>query len=366
MKRFFFLHFLLTLLLFTAGASVASAATYTSTYTINGQNGVTIDGATFNNSSGTCLKIISSRNITIRNSTFTNCGMNGSKWSRAIVAYDSDNITIERNNFHHVAGGVYVQGAGRGKTYSNIKINYNRFWDFPLHVHWNSFVQIDTINGPGHQVNYNQGAKIPQPNTSCSDPTSFACFASDNFSVYQSGGTASSYFQFIGNYEKGAVRFRAASGGAFGDSGKGVQPGNYVFIKDNTAIDTAGAGFGIGGGQYHKIVNNLTFQSKRPEAWTGIASFNWRGEFPCSNHIISGNQVKATDAYGANNPFVGGCSNITGLDTNNWNANLNRCSKASGTIAWNLPVDFPECKGTVQTGPTPSPTPDQSPPPPVP
>src|SRR2546430_861806 len=117
------------IIVFTAGVSVASAATYTSTYTISDQNGVTIDSATFNNTSGgTCLKITSSYNIIIRNSTFTNCGMDGSAWSRAIVVYDSDNITIEHNDIYHVAGGMYIQGAARGKTYSNIKINYNRLW----------------------------------------------------------------------------------------------------------------------------------------------------------------------------------------------------------------------------------------------
>lgn len=70
------------------------ATTYTSTQTITGANGLVIDGDTFSSSSGQCLRIYSSTNVTIRNSTFQNCTA-----GFALLVNGSSNVTIRNNTF---------------------------------------------------------------------------------------------------------------------------------------------------------------------------------------------------------------------------------------------------------------------------
>src|SRR5919198_652392 len=80
--------------------SPASAASYTSTRTISGANGLVIDGDSYTASSGRdCLRIVNSSNITVRNSTFRNC-------RDAIQLVKVNNITIEKNRIERVMRGI--------------------------------------------------------------------------------------------------------------------------------------------------------------------------------------------------------------------------------------------------------------------
>ena len=188
----------------------AQAATYTSIRTIRGVNGLVSNGDTFNNTAGDwCLRIINSSNITVKNSTFTNCGRKVNA-TRSIYIENSSNITIDNNSFAHIGGGVYAN-VSPGRRTNNIKITNNLFKDRGLDYNpsgdqsWGAYVQFSGVKGAGNEVNYNQMADIPQlphpDGASCVQNRS-RCMLPDVINLYESGGLSTSALLVVGNYIK--------------------------------------------------------------------------------------------------------------------------------------------------------------------
>src|SRR6185437_8690145 len=59
-----------------AAVGIAEAATQTTTLTISGQNNVVISGLTISTTSGDCINIVNSTNVTIEASQIGPCGTN--------------------------------------------------------------------------------------------------------------------------------------------------------------------------------------------------------------------------------------------------------------------------------------------------
>jgi hypothetical protein len=343
----------------------AEAATFTSTRTISGVNGLVIDGDTFNNTAGDwCLRIINSSNITVKNSTFTNCGRKVNV-TQSIYIENSSNITIRSNSFAHTGGGILAY-ASAGQRTDNIKITNNLFKDRGLdynpssHQSWGSYVQFNGIKGAGNEVNYNQMADIPQlphpDGASCVQDFAGRCMLPDVINLYESGGLSSSPLLVVGNYIKNNSNWRGSGAIIIGDSAGTGNAGSYVIAQYNTVIDTAGVGIGIGGGSNSQILDNVIYGSSgRADSNVGLYVYKWRGSSDpagCSGHSVRNNSVRWFNNEGLETPFyipsTGGAScgpvdGFTNGDTNNWHANLNRCSKHVNTPAWRLDVDYAEC-----------------------
>ncbi|HEX2243252.1 MAG TPA: right-handed parallel beta-helix repeat-containing protein [Gammaproteobacteria bacterium] len=344
----------------------AEAVTFTSTRTLSGVNGLVSDGDTYNNTAGDwCLRIINSSNITVRNSTFTNCGRRVNA-TQSIYIENSSNITIDNNSFAHIGGGT-LAFASPGRRTDNIKITNNLFKDRGLdynpssNQYWGAYVQFNGIKGAGNEVNYNQMADIPQlphpDGPSCVQNYATNCMLPDVINLYESGGLSTSApLLVVGNYIKNNSNWIAAAAIIIGDSAGTGNAGSYVTAQYNTVIDTAGVGIGIGGGSNSEILDNVIFGSSgRADSNVGLYVYKWRGSSdpaPCSGHSVRNNSVRWFNNEGFENPFyipsTGGisCGSVDGFtngDTNNWHANLNRCSKHVNTPAWRLDVDYAEC-----------------------
>jgi parallel beta helix pectate lyase-like protein len=343
----------------------AEAATFTSTRTISGVNGLVSDGDTFNNTAGDwCLRIINSSNITVNNSTFTNCGRRVNA-TQSIYIENSSNITIDNNSFAHIGGGVFAYASPNRRT-DNIKITNNLFKDRGLdynpsgNQYWGAYVQFAGVRGAGNEINYNQMADIPQlphpDGASCVQNFAGGCMLPDVINLYESGGLSTSALLVVGNYIKNNTNWIAAGAIIIGDSAGTGNAGSYVTAQYNTVIDTAGVGIGIGGGSNSEILDNVIYGSSgRADSNVGLYVYKWRGSSdptPCSGHSVRNNSVRWFHNEGFENPFYipntagiscGSVDGFTNGDTNNWHANLNRCSKHANTPAWRLDVDYAEC-----------------------
>src|SRR5689334_21280271 len=84
-----------------AAAGFAEAATQTTTLTISGQNNVVISGLTISTTSGDCIDIVNSTNVTITASQIGPCGTNNSTAnSRGIAITGGGGINIYDNYIH--------------------------------------------------------------------------------------------------------------------------------------------------------------------------------------------------------------------------------------------------------------------------
>jgi parallel beta-helix repeat protein len=294
----------------------------------------------------------------VKNSIFTNCARKVTG-THSIYIYRSSNITIENNRFFHIGSGITATGSG-----NNIKITNNTFKDKALDFFppgsqlWGAFIQFGDITGSGHEISYNQMAFIPfqvhPKGERCRTAVGAAgtgCTIPDNINLYRACGTPGSPIRVIGNYMKGGSDSTAAFGIQTGDSSLGKAPCGNILVQYNTVIDTSGGGMMIGGGQNITFLDNLIWGSTRPGNSHAFAAFDWLNSGGCRGHTVKGMIVNWKNALGQDKPSYmdGSCSPINGIhtgntSTNNWNANITRCSKHPRTPEWRLDVDYPECK----------------------
>jgi hypothetical protein len=173
-----------------------------------------------------------------------------------------------------------------------------------------------------------------------------ALYLEDMFSFWNSGGLSNSWLEINNNKLRGGEPGSQTGGGiTIGDAaGAKVQYAKYCRIKDNILIRTQAFGVGVAGGQYSEIMGNKIYIPKdhttrlrkhpyhnevTPNAGDGMVIFDYSAglhgaSFPCSNHVVTGNEAFAVKPDGTAEPkwFHGACNPIT--DTGNvwhWNAN---------------------------------------------
>jgi parallel beta-helix repeat protein len=278
---------------FMAGLSLPTLA---GTYVIDKKANIVVDGRSFTNSSGDCILIQNSRNITIRNARITYCKGVG------IRIYKSSNILIEKNYFEEVASGVYAVAA------QVIKVNYNEFKNVNGPYPRGQFVQFNGVQGDGNRVNYNKGVNILGQS-----------YPEDLVNMYNSCGTVSDPIQIIGNRFTGGGPSTHGGGILAGDSGQGC----YVVVKGNTLINPGQYGIGIIGGHHIQILDNFVYAKQQPFTNVGIYVYTWPKatyKYPCYGHTVQNNKVDWTNKYGKKNPrwTSGSCGTINGWNNNSW------------------------------------------------
>lgn len=248
----------------TTTTTVPTTTTTAGTLTPSGpitvtQSNTVIENRHFTGSSGTCLRIEGASNVTVRNSTFTNC-------HKAVYAVNAANIRVE---------GITCEAnmSGRGRN----------------------CVQFDKVNG-GY-IGHNRSVVV-----------NGATLAEDHISVYQSNGTATNPIYVEHNYLEGGGPSQSGSGIMLGDVG-----GAYQVARNNVLVNPGQVGIGISGGTNNKVLNNTVITS--PFSWTNVGIYVWRytGSLPCSGHEVSGNRVSWFNSAGSRNSFWNGgnCGPIT-------------------------------------------------------
>jgi hypothetical protein len=150
-----------------AVVGVAEAATQTTTLTISGQNNVVISGLTISTTSGDCIDIVNSTNVTITASQIGPCGTNNSTANSRGIAisgggginiYDSyihvDNIASSCSNSHD---GIYIESTQGPVAIRGNVIAYNE-------THIEGFDASDVTVDGNSLINTRGSASCSDPN----------------------------------------------------------------------------------------------------------------------------------------------------------------------------------------------------------
>ena len=223
------------------------------------QSNTVIEGRHFTGSSGDCVRIQGAANVTIRNSTFTNC-------HKAVYAVNASNVRVENIRCE-------ADMSNRGRN----------------------CVQFDKVTG-GHVIN------------STSINTNGGTLAEDHISIYQSHGTAQNPILVENNHIEGGGPSRSGSCIMTGDVG-----GSYQVIRGNTCINPGQVGIGVSGGTNITVDDNTVVSDSF--SWTNVGIYVWRytGSQPCHSHTVTNNQVAWFNSSGNRNSFWNGgnCGSIT-------------------------------------------------------
>lgn len=292
------------------------ATTYTSTQTITGANGLVIDGDTFSASSGQCLRIYSSTNVTIRNSTFQNCTA-----GFALLVNGSSNVTIRNNTFLDSFAWISAQ-----VTTGGIVITKNTFSNQMLTGGSTAGgIQFNQVAGAGNEISYNT---ITNNVTSVTE---------DNISLYRSNGMLASPIIVKHNCVTGVTSNPSGSGINIGDDG-----GSWVVVDSNFVKDAGAGGIGVSAGTNMVVMNNLIWQTGRPGVNGSLVIKNFYSPTRVCDQIDTlSNRIDYTNALGNKvdgwygtiwNPT--NCTNVTNFSTNNFNDTLSdtTCATVLGDI----------------------------------
>ncbi|MBB5362408.1 hypothetical protein [Deinococcus humi] len=207
-------------------------------------------------------------NLIVRNTTGygLNPLTNGSFPGRFLSVEDVLNLVVENNNLFGTSG-IYVHlFKGNPAAGQTIRILRNRirnvdgryvdyrgkFTDKRYYVQAIQFNRVARV--PNIEIAWNE--VINEPGKSAVE---------DNFSMYESSGTASSPIRIHDNYIDGAyaanpLKAQKYSGGGIllGDGKKDDMDiaGGYAEVYNNQIINTSNHGIGLAGGHHHKVYGN--------------------------------------------------------------------------------------------------------------
>jgi len=264
---------------------------------IDGQNGVTIDGASYTSRSDDCLLVSNSTNIVIKNSRFVNC------YGVGIAVVNSINVKITSNYFENLNAGVYAVDSSSIQVTENKFKNVNK--DLRDHAR-GQFVQFNRVSGADNLIQHNTGINYPKKSN-----------AEEAVNLYQSEGTATSPIIVSDNCFKGGGPSESGGGIMTGDSG-----GANQFIENNTLVDVGQMGIGVAGGTHIQILNNHIYGHR--QSFTNVGIYVWnQSDSSCSNITVQGNYVDFTNKKGEKNPFWdgGNCGEIAGVEDNFFDSN---------------------------------------------
>ena len=246
---------------------------------IDGQNGVTIDGASYTSNREDCLLVSNSTNIVIKNSRFVNC------YGVGIAVVNSINVKITSNYFENLNAGVY------GVDSSSIQVTENKFKNVNKDLRdpaRGQFVQFNRVSGAENLIQHNTGINFPKKSN-----------AEEVVNLYQSEGTRDSPIIVSDNCFKGGGPSQSGGGIMTGDSG-----GAYQLIENNTLVDAGQMGIGVAGGTNIQILNNHIYGHR--QSFTNVGIYVWnQSDSPCSDITVRGNYVDFTNKNGEKKSILG-------------------------------------------------------------
>jgi hypothetical protein len=253
--------------------------------TIRNKSGVVIENLSISNPNGPCIQVVSSSNVTIRNSEIGPCG------SWAVFIDKSSSVTVEGNTIRTDSGkgGVY------GHMSSGVAVLGNSITRSGRNP-----IQFDKVTGSGNRI---------ESNTITSSP------AEDMISIYKSGGTSGSWLRIRNNTVKNNTgKSTSGSGIMLGDAG-----GGYILVQGNKLTDPGQAGIGVAGGSNIRVLSNVVKSDAHP--WSNVGIYVWdQYNSSCHSIEVRGNTVDWLNKNGKKNSAWngGGCGEIAGWNDNNW------------------------------------------------
>lgn len=257
---------------------------------IRGETGREYVGLRISNPNGTCIRIVDSTDVVIRDAEIGPCA------ERAVEIIRSAGVTVEASSIFGSEGGIYALDSRAVLVSGNI-----------LALTGRNPVQFDKVTGEGNGVVDNTISNdVASPHTE------------DSISVYSSGGTEASPLLVVGNTVLNGGSSESGSGILVGDNG-----GEFVEVRDNLLVNPGQVGIGVAGGSDIRVVDNMVFSESHP--WSNVGIYVWdQYDTECERVEVSGNQVEWYNSSGDNHPRfdAGNCGLIVGWEDNDWTADL--------------------------------------------
>jgi parallel beta-helix repeat protein len=282
---------------FVTNSRAETSYTATGPINLNGSHDITISGKSINGGSVPAITLSNCYNVHITQNSL------GNSSDAAIYLYHCYNITIDYNFITNVSTGVYVDHPTGGGTVINNNQFLNMHGPFPR----GQFVQFNTVNGAGNQIEYNRCENILGQSSS-----------QEGINLYMSNGTPSSPIQVVGNLIRGGGPGNASGGIQLGDSG-----GSYQTASDNIMVNPGQMGLSISGGDHMSFINNTVYSDAQYFSNVGVVVWGQAGS-TVTNSTVSGNKVKFKNASNVENDnwIAPGNPSPSGWDSNSWNAGI--------------------------------------------
>jgi len=318
-----------------AAAGIAEAATQTTTLTISGQNNVVISGLTISTTSGDCINIVNSTNVTIQASQIGPCGTNNTTAnSHGISVSGSSSVNIYDNYIHvenlasgccdshdnvFVSGSSYVAVRGNVIAYGESNVELGGAANDHISVIGNLLLNPRGPFPRGQNVQSWPGSG--QTNTNIT--------VSNNYALSSQNTTA---YKFPENQED-SINFGFTNGfdiennyvtGGHSASGCGLiadtQANNGNFIS-NVLSNTGQCGIGITNGTNQLVDRNKILNLTPVSGGGNTGLYIWNQySAACGPVTVSNDIVDALNTSGVSNAYWngGGCGTPT-LTNDSWN-----------------------------------------------
>jgi parallel beta-helix repeat protein len=281
-----------------------------------GQNGTIIENLKITSTTGDCVTITGSTNITIRNSEIGPCKgnaviirqTNGVKvfdsyihpeavitrccdTGEGVLAYQSSNIQIQGNVIAYGESNIVITGSGTANVIGNFLLNPRNFISRGQNV----------LVGGSNQVLIDSNYTL-----SSSDKTKYTYLANqeDSINIEDSTGVTVSNNYLTGGSSPSGCGILAEAGAS------------QVRITNNIIVDTGQCGIGIADGTNNVVDGNRVIDSTPVPGAGNTALYVWRGDpnsGPCSNISFTNNIASQLKPNGVESGYWngGGCEPVT-------------------------------------------------------
>jgi len=325
-----------------AAVGIAEAATQTTTLTISGQNNVVISGLTISTTSGDCIDIVNSTNVTIQASQIGPCGSNNSTNSSkgisitgggSINVYDSyihvENLASSCGDTHD---GIYISGTNGPVTLQGNVIAYNENnvrllnssnvtanGNFLLNTR-GAAQCADPDNLKGHS--FQAWANPSTPNSNITVSNNYVLDSSA--AQYKFPGASSDYINF--GFTNGVVAQNNWIGGDPANTDQhacgliGDDSSNNVQFINNVVANTFNCGIGIASGTHQMVSGNKVLLTAPTTAYAaGISINGGYSPVPCGPVSVSNNIAYTVQPNGWMQSYYDNnyCTSVT-LTNNTW------------------------------------------------
>lgn len=268
-------------------------------------NGTVISGLSFDGAKGSkdLITLNSCKNVHITKCRFSNT--NGI----SVRLNNCQNITVDSCFFTMVNFGVSAYNCTGTKVNANQGLN--RWAPIEYQGNFSHWIQFNTCNGAGQQVNGNIFEDIQ----------GVAVHPHDAISIYKSSGISSSPIQIHNNWIRGGQT--AGGWPTSGDTGVGITApdvsGSYYEVKNNIVVNSGVNGIIVVATGSNILIDNNVIYNDNKTAKVSYDGFTISGSV--SNMTVSNNQVLWLTSSGSYTGYwFGGSSTHQGvtLINNNW------------------------------------------------
>jgi hypothetical protein len=307
--------------------------------TINGRNGIVIDNVHITSTTGNCLTITKSTNITVENSEIGPCGTDSQSGRGNGISMTSNNGVYIYDNYIHVEtatnkccdrhDGIF------GEDNRNVTIQGNVIAYGESNIEFTNRNSSIIVTG-----NFLLNPRGPQPRGQ-----NFQCWGADAGDVCSAVIVANNYalssldtakYLYAENQED-SINIGHANGvivqnnyitGGHGHSGCGLiadDGANNMRFEGNLLLDTGQCGIGIASGTNQLVIGNKIYNSTPVVRGGNTAIYAWKQYAgPCGPTRISNNIADMFISYGQHNAYWDGGGCRVSLSNNTLNAAADR------------------------------------------